>query len=119
MGLRAALGASRLRIVRQFLVESLMLSGTAAALGAVFAYWTLPGLLVLAQNNLPFANDIRISLPVLGATVLLAVAAGAVIGLYPAVLGSRSDVRASAKAEGKGMPFAFSPCRRLGFLATC
>jgi putative ABC transport system permease protein len=101
MGLRAALGASRIRIVRQFLVESLMLSGAAAALGALFAYWALPGLVVLAQNNLPFANDIRISLPVLGATVLLAVAAGAVMGLCPAVLGSRSDVLSVLRDGGR------------------
>ncbi len=92
IGLRAALGASRGRIVRQFLVESLLLSAFAAALGAVFAYWALPGLLVLAQNNLAFANDIRISLPVLAATALLALGAGLVMGLYPAVQGSRSDI---------------------------
>ncbi len=87
IGLRAALGASRGRIVRQFLVESLLLSAMAAALGAVFAYWALPGLLVLAQNNLAFANDIRISVPVLAATALLALGAGVVMGLYPAAAG--------------------------------
>jgi predicted permease len=92
IGLRTALGASRGRIVRQFLVESLLLSALAAALGAVFAYWALPGLLLLAQNNLAFANDIRISLPVLGATALLALGAGVVMGLYPAVQGSRADI---------------------------
>jgi predicted permease len=101
IGLRAALGASRGQIVRQFLVESLVLSGAAATLGAVFAYWALPGLLVLAQNNLPFANDIRISLPVLGATALLALAAGLVMGLYPAVQGSRSDIVSVLRDGGR------------------
>ena len=101
IGLRAALGASRGRIVRQFLVESLVLSGAAAAVGAVFAFWALPGLLVLAQNNLPFANDIRISLPVLGATALLALAAGVVMGLYPAVQGSRSDIVSVLRDGGR------------------
>ena len=111
IGLRAALGASRGRIVRQFLVESLMLSGAAAALGAVFAYWAMPGLLVLAQNNLPFANDIRISVPVLGATALLALAAGVVMGLYPAVQGSRSDIVSVLRDGGRTMVGAFGSHR--------
>ena len=101
IGLRAALGASRGRIVRQFLVESLLLSGIAATLGAVFAYWTLPALLVLAQNNLAFANDIRISLPVLVATAILALCAGVVMGLYPAVQGSRSDIVSVLRDGGR------------------
>ena len=91
-GLRAALGASRARIVRPFLVESVMVSGAAAGIGAACAYWALPGLLGLARNNLPFVNDIRISLPVLAATALVAVAAGVVVGLYPAVQAARSDI---------------------------
>ena len=101
IGLRTALGASRSRIVRQFLVESLMLSVAAAGLGALFAYWALPGLLVLAQNNLAFAEDIRISLPVLGATAVLALGAGVVMGLYPAVLGSRSDIVSVLRDGGR------------------
>ena len=101
IGLRAALGASRGRIVRQFLVESLLLSAIAAALGAVFAYWALPGLLVLAQNNLAFANDIRISVPVLAATALLALGAGVVMGLYPALQGSRSDIVSVLRDGGR------------------
>jgi putative ABC transport system permease protein len=101
IGLRAALGASRGRIIRQFLVESLMLSGAAAGLGAVFAYWALPGLLVLAQNNLPFATDIRISTPVLGATALLALGAGLIMGLYPAVQGSRPDIVSVLRDGGR------------------
>ena len=101
IGLRAALGASRGRIVRQFLVESMLLSSVAAAIGAVFAVWALPGLLLLAQNNLAFANDIRISLPVLAATAFLALGAGVVMGLYPAVQGSRSDIVSVLRDGGR------------------
>ena len=101
IGLRAALGASRGRIVRQFLVESLLLSAIAASLGAVFAYWALPGLLVLAQNNLAFANDIRLNLPVLAATAVLALGAGVVMGMYPAVQGSRSDIVSVLRDGGR------------------
>jgi putative ABC transport system permease protein len=101
IGLRVALGASRGRIVRQFLVESMMLSGAAAALGAVIAYWALPGLVLLAQNNLAFANDIRISLPVLGATALLALVAGMLMGAYPSIQGSRSDIVSVLRDGGR------------------
>jgi predicted permease len=101
IGLRAALGASRGRIVRQFLVESVTLSGAAAAVGAVIAYWTLPGLVFLAQDNLAFANDIRISLPVLAATALLALGAGVLMGAYPAIQGSRSDIVSVLRDGGR------------------
>jgi predicted permease len=114
IGLRAALGASRGRIVRQFLVESLMLSAIAATLGAVFAYWALPGLLVLAQNNLAFANEIRISLPVLAATAWLALGAGVVMGLYPAVQGSRSDIVSVLRDGGRTIAGALGSHRARG-----
>jgi predicted permease len=101
IGLRAALGASRSRIVRQFIVESLALSAIAAPLGALLAYWALPGLLVLARNNLNFANDISISWPVLAATAALALAAGIVMGLYPALQGLRADIVSVLRDGGR------------------
>jgi predicted permease len=101
IGLRAALGASRGRIVRQFLVETLMLSGMAAMAGALLAYWALPAVLVLAQNNLAFANDIRISMAVLGATAALALVAGVLMGLYPAVQGSRFEIVSVLRDGGR------------------
>ena len=67
----------------------------------MFAYWALPGLLVLAQNNLAFANDIRISVPVLAATAVLALAAGVVMGVYPALQGSRSDIVSVLRDGGR------------------
>ena len=67
----------------------------------MFAYWALPGLLVLAQNNLAFANDIRISVPVLAATAVLALGAGVVMGLYPALQGSRSDIVSVLRDGGR------------------
>ena len=103
IGLRAALGASRGRLVRQFLVEGLALSAVAATLGALFAYWTLPGLLLLAQNNLAFANDITISVPVLLATAALALLSGLVMGLYPALKGSRADIVSVLRDGGRSI----------------
>jgi predicted permease len=118
IGLRAALGASRGRIVRQFLVESLMLSIVAAGLGALVAFWALPGLLVLAQNNLAFANDIRISLPVLAATALLSLAAGLVMGTYPALQGSRSDIVSVLRDGGRTIAGALGSHRARRVIVT-
>ncbi|HEX6164117.1 MAG TPA: ABC transporter permease [Vicinamibacterales bacterium] len=101
IGLRAALGASRARIIRQFMAESLLLSMAAAAAGALLAYWTLPALVTLAQNNLAFASDIRISVPVLAATMLLALGVGVIMGAYPAMQGSRSDIVSVLRDGGR------------------
>jgi predicted permease len=118
IGLRAALGASRGRIVGQFLVESLMLSGAAAALGSLFAYWALPGLVLLAQNNLAFANDIRISMPVLAATALLALGAGVLMGAYPAIQGSRSDIVSVLRDGGRTIAGAQGSHRARSLIVT-
>jgi predicted permease len=101
IGLRTALGASRGRIVRQFLVESTLLSGLAAAVGAGLAYLSLPALIVLADNNLAFSEDIRISVPVLIATAGLALVAGLAMGAYPSLQGSRADIVSALRDGGR------------------
>jgi putative ABC transport system permease protein len=101
IGLRTALGASRARIVRQFLLESSILSVLAAVLGAALAYYAMPSLLALAQNNLAFSADIAISLPVLAATAAVSVVAGLLMGAYPAVQGSRSDIVTALRDGGR------------------
>jgi predicted permease len=101
IGLRTALGASRARIVRQFLAESSLLSLLAALLGAVLAYYAMPTLLALAQNNLAFSADIAISVPVLAATAGLSLAAGLAMGAYPALQGSRADIVTALRDGGR------------------
>jgi predicted permease len=101
VGVRAALGASRGRIIRQFLVESLLLSAVAASIGAVLAYWALPGLLALARDNLAFANDIRINLRVLTVVASVTFAVAVITGLYPALQGSRPDVLSALRDGGR------------------
>jgi predicted permease len=118
IGLRAALGASRARIVRQFLVESTVLATLAAAAGAALAYVATPALLALAQNNLAFSEDIHISLPVLGATVALALVSGLVMGAYPSVQGARSDVVSALRDGGRTIAGAIGSHRaRQGIVA--
>jgi predicted permease len=111
IGVRAALGASRGRIIRQFLVESLVLSAAAASVGAALAYWSLPGLLALGRNHLAYANDIRISLPVLIVVASVTFAAALAMGLYPALQGSRPDVVSALREGGRSIAGAFGSQR--------
>jgi putative ABC transport system permease protein len=94
ISVRAALGASRGRILRQFLIESLVLGAASAALGSAFASWTLPALVSIGSTNLPFASDIRVDPRVLMATIALAMIAAVASGMLPAVQASCGDAAA-------------------------
>jgi putative ABC transport system permease protein len=90
LSLRAALGASRSRLVRQLLTESVLLSLSGAALGAAIA---APAVRALVSAAPPFVlsypDEIGVSWTVLGFTAALAIATGIVFGLVPALLSSR------------------------------
>ncbi len=91
---RAAIGAGRLRIVRQLLTEALLLSITGAALGVALAYKLLAIIVsLLPENSFPHEASIAINLPVLVFSVLVALVTGIVFGLAPALRLSRPDVR--------------------------
>jgi predicted permease len=84
MTVRAALGASRARIVRQLLSESLLLSFIGAGFALVLAKLGLMAFVALAGNAIPRAGEIRLDGTVLGFAVALATLTGAVFGLVPA-----------------------------------
>lgn len=85
---RTALGAGRWRIVRQMLIESVVLTLIGGALGIALAAWTLPPLLSLPQGQ---GWDAEIDIFVLGGAALLSVLAGALCGLMPALRHARLD----------------------------
>ncbi len=99
-GVRAAIGASRGRLVRQLLTEALLLSLSGAALG-VFLAWKLIGMIVanLPEFSFPHEAAIRLNVPVLLFSVGLALATGILFGLWPALELSRADI---ATALGAG-----------------
>ena len=103
IALRSALGASRRRIVQQFLIESVLTSVLASALGILLAVWSLPVLIRLAQNFISFSDDIRINLPVLLAALGVALLTGLLTGAYPAAQASRSDPALVLREGGRGV----------------
>jgi predicted permease len=93
IAIRAALGAGRMRIIRQLLTESLLLSVLGGALGLFLAYWSLD---LLWAFRPPFFNQDALSLKldgrVLGFTMLLSVLTGIIFGLAPALQSTRTDL---------------------------
>jgi predicted permease len=90
---RTAIGASRHRIIRQLLTESLLLSLTGAALGVLLAYRTLAVIVqLLPKYSFPHEAAIQINLPVLLFSVGAALFTGIVFGLWPALQLSRPEV---------------------------
>jgi putative ABC transport system permease protein len=80
---RRAMGASRLRIFRQLLTESVLLSVASAILGLLLAWAAVPALVGLAGSSLPFGNRVSIDWSVLWFTIAAAMLAGLLFGLAP------------------------------------
>ena len=100
IAVRLALGAGRLRLVRQLLTESTLLSILGAGLGLLLAQWLLAGLQGTdLQLPLPVGDDLAIDRQVLLFTTLLAIATGLLFGLAPAIQASRPDVVPVLKNE--------------------
>ena len=100
--LRAALGASRWRIVRQLLVESVLLAITGGALGFALSLWALHLLLNAIPVQLPFWMDFSIDLRVLAFTLGITLLTALIFGAVPALQTSRVDLNDTLKEGGRG-----------------
>jgi putative ABC transport system permease protein len=100
IAVRAALGASRWRIIRQLLAESVLLSLAGAACGMVLAYWTVPTLLALTPPDLSIHENVRVDAVVFVVMLGVAVATGLLFGLVPAIGLSRHDLVGAFKDNG-------------------
>jgi predicted permease len=103
VGIRTALGASRSAVVRQFLAESLVLSGAATVVGIGVAYLGI-GIFnrAITITQVPFFIDIRLHPPVLAFTILVACVTTLVAGAIPAYQSSRADINEILKDESRG-----------------
>ncbi len=97
IAIRTALGASRLRVVRQLLVESLLLSLAGGAAGLLLAVWSVNFLRTAAEGNLPATAEVGLDSNVLLFTLLVSLLTGLVFGLAPALQVARADLNSALK----------------------
>jgi predicted permease len=110
IALRAAMGASRARIIRQLLTESVLLAALGGGLGLLLAQWGTEALIKTVPENIPRISTIQLDASVLGFTLLVSLATGVIFGLVPAWQASHVDLNSSLKSgtrtggggEGKG-----------------
>ena len=103
IALRAGLGASRWRIARQLLTESVLLSVFGGGLGWVLAVWGTRALLALSPPELVDLRGTTVNLPVLAFTIGLTLITGIVFGLVPALEASRFDLSEPLKESGRSV----------------
>ncbi|HUX28302.1 MAG TPA: ABC transporter permease [Terracidiphilus sp.] len=117
--IRAALGASRVRIVRQLLTESILLSFTGGILGLVLGYVGVRALLAVSPAGLPRIGEngsaVGVDWRVLGFTIGVSLVTGILFGLFPALSASRTDLNSSLKESSNrsGTGFRQSKARSL------
>jgi putative ABC transport system permease protein len=102
MAIRAALGASRMRVIRQLLTESILLSLVGGALGLLLAVWWSDLLVALGQEDIPRAVHVGIDWRVLGFTFGVSVLTGLIFGLFPAFHSSKTELVESLKEGARG-----------------
>jgi putative ABC transport system permease protein len=106
--IRSALGANRWRLIRQLLVESLILAIGGAAFGALLAWGGLKFLVALIPANIiPAEAVIRMNMPVLVFTLCMAMLTALVFGLVPALKAARKDINEPLRDSGKGISGGF------------
>lgn len=100
IAMRTALGATRTRIVRQLLIESIALSVAGGATGCVLAFLCTPLVLRLIGDSVPRAADAGVNVEVLAFGFVAALVSGLVFGMVPAITASKTDLVSTLKTGG-------------------
>jgi len=100
MAIRAAMGAHRLRLIRQLLTESLLIAGLGGAGGLTLAWLGVKALVALGPDNLPRIQEINVDGRALFFTLALSVMTGLIFGLAPALQASSPDLQQTLKEGG-------------------
>jgi len=106
MAMRLALGASRARIVRQMLTESMLLSLVGGAAGIVTAVGTLSFILRFVPSNVPRLNEVRIDWVVLAFALLISILTGLMFGLTPALHSAKGALSSAIREGGRGSGYS-------------
>jgi putative ABC transport system permease protein len=102
MAIRSALGASRLRVIRQLLTESILLAVSGGIVGLLLAFWGIQSLVALAPEDLPRVKEVTIDVRVLGFTLVVTLMTGIIFGLVPALQSSKPRLSETLKEGGRG-----------------
>jgi predicted permease len=100
---RVALGAGQIRILRQLLTESILLSALGGMFGLILAKWGTAAALVAVPETVPRAEEIGVHLHVLLFTIFVSVLTGIIFGLLPAIRMSRTDISGRLKDSGRAI----------------
>src|SRR6185295_10770907 len=101
LAVRLALGAGRLRIVRQLLTESLLIATLGGACGLLVGSWMLKGLITLAPPDIPQLSRVSLDKTVLLFTLGIAALTSLLCGLLPAMQSSKADLQTALKEGGR------------------
>src|SRR5579872_1540797 len=102
VSIRSALGASRLRLIRQLLTESIMLALTGGGCGILLAAWAVPTLLAISPHDIRAFSAVGVNREVLGFSLVISILSGVLFGLAPALHASRTNLNESLKEGERG-----------------